>query len=152
MAYLTYIIDRYDKLPSTLVFIHPHRRGWPVAWHTEGSDHDAVIVLNSLRLDYVQESGYVNLRCTLSPGCPDEIRPFRNDEERPAERAFAGAWSYMFGDGGEIDNSTVKVPDVVAEPCCAQFAVSRDRVRERKREEYMSGIASGCLRRSWRTT
>ena len=72
----------------------------------------------------------MNLRCTLSPGCPDEIQPGRNDEERKAERAFAGAWNYMFG------NSSA-VPDVIAEPCCAQFAVSRDRVRERKREEYI---------------
>ncbi|KAL8877163.1 MAG: hypothetical protein Q9198_004773 [Flavoplaca austrocitrina] len=35
MAYLTYIIDHYTSLPSTLAFIHPHRRGFRDAWHTD---------------------------------------------------------------------------------------------------------------------
>jgi hypothetical protein len=34
MSYLTYIIDHYDRLPSTIAFVHSHKDGWPQAWHT----------------------------------------------------------------------------------------------------------------------
>jgi hypothetical protein len=34
MPYLTYIIDNYHNLPSTMAFIHSHRGGYPEAWHT----------------------------------------------------------------------------------------------------------------------
>ena len=133
MAYLTYIIDHYANLPSTIAFLHSHLEGYPRAWHTDAADYNNVNSLTNLRIDYVQEHGYANLRCIHVPGCsPGEIQPFREpyEEHRSAEHAVKDAWIYMFGD-------RVEIPSVIATPCCSQFAVSRNQVNERPREDYM---------------
>jgi hypothetical protein len=132
MIYLTYIIDNYDKLPSTMAFLHPHRDGWPGGWHTDAPNYDNVISAQQLRIDFVQKNGYANLRCLFIPGCPEEIRPFRHpmDEGKKHEIAFAAAWKEIFG-------PDVKIPEVVATPCCSQWAASRTQVRQRKKEEYV---------------
>lgn len=130
-VYLRYIIDHYHNLPETMVFIHSHRDGWPEAWHTEFEDHSNVNTIKLLRTDFVQQNGYANLRCNLNPGCPDEIRPFREprDESKLSEIAFADAWKGLF-------NST-DVPETIAAACCAQFAVSRDQVLKRPLSSYV---------------
>ena len=116
-----------------MVFIHGHQR------HTHGSrdvspvDFDNRIALKHLDLDFIQQVGYANLRCILAPGCPDELQPFRPEEEwdslRPQERAMPDAWSRLF--------MNKDVPFVIATPCCAQFAVSREQVLRRSRESYV---------------
>jgi hypothetical protein len=73
MPYLTYLVEHYHNLPATIVFLHAHRSGYPVAWHNEGEDHDAVRMVRSLNTDFIQRSGYANLRCVHIPGCPDEV-------------------------------------------------------------------------------
>ena len=130
MAYLTFIIDHYSSLPEIIVFLHPHRSGYPEAWHTDAEDYDNVNSIRSLRLNYVREHGYANMRCIHIPGCPDEIHPFRNDPERKYELAFADAYTYMFGG----NRSTV--PETVAAACCAQFATSRSQIQVRPKSEY----------------
>ncbi|KAK5952430.1 hypothetical protein OHC33_006473 [Knufia fluminis] len=131
-AYLTFLVDHYDHLPELMLFLHPHLEGWPAAWHTDAEDYNNVISVNGLRLDYVREHGYVNMRCIHTPGCPDEIRPFRNssDPDRAHEAAFKDAWMYLF----QTDLSTV--PETIGTPCCSQFAVSRDQVLKRPRSDY----------------
>ncbi|KKA17579.1 hypothetical protein T310_8486, partial [Rasamsonia emersonii CBS 393.64] len=130
-VYLQYIIDNYDNLPSIIVFLHSHRDGYPRAWHTEFEEHDNVLNVRMLQLDFIQRNGYANLRCNFIPGCPDEIQPFRNprDEWRTAEHAFADAWRALF------NNSDI--PEVVATPCCSQFAVSSAQVRKRPLSSYI---------------
>ena len=128
---LPQIISHYAVLPEVVVFLHPHRNGWPQAWHTDAADYDNVNSIRGLRLDYVRENGYANMRCIEVPGCPDEVQPFRNDVEREYEIAFADAYTYMFGG----NHSTV--PHTFATPCCAQFAVSAERVRKRPLEDYV---------------
>ncbi|KAF2280232.1 uncharacterized protein EI97DRAFT_455142 [Westerdykella ornata] len=131
MPYLTYLLDHYHKLPSTIAFLHAHRAGYPLAWHNEGEDgYDAVEMLRTLNIDFVQRNGYANLRCIHIPGCPDEIQPFRNPREdhRSAEHAMPDAWAYMF-------NNT-DVPEKIGTPCCAQFAVSRSQVLKRPLSDY----------------
>lgn len=127
-VYLQYLIDNYDHLPSTIVFLHAHRDG---AWHIEfEEEHDNVLNVRRLQIDYLQEMGYVNLRCTWSPGCPAEVQPFRPDHgTRFAEAAFPDVWRLLF------NNSDV--PEVVATPCCSQFAVSRTQVHKRPRSDYV---------------
>ncbi|MCJ1320017.1 hypothetical protein MMC15_005353 [Xylographa vitiligo] len=129
-AYLTYIIQHYDNLPSTVVFLHSHKDGWPEAWHTDVKDYNNVISVQKLRLDSVQNNGYINLRCVPVPGCPDEIQPFRDPPEghRASEHATEAAWKYMFGN--------VDVPKVIGVACCSQFAVSRKQVLSRPRADY----------------
>lgn len=127
MAYLTFIIAHYDILPSIMVFIHPRRRDW----HNDAKDSDNVNSLRNLQIGYVQRHGYANLRCSHIPGCPDEIKPFRNDSTRIFEVPFADAYTDLFGG----DYSTV--PQTVGVTCCAQFAVSKAQVRARPKSDYL---------------
>lgn len=130
MAYLTFLIDHYNNLPSTMVFIHPHRSGWPGAWHTDADNYDNALSIKSLQIPYVQEHGYANMRCIHEPGCPAEIQVNREDPSRTAEHGMRDAWPYMFG-GNRSD-----IPSIIAEPCCSQFAVSKAQVLKRPLSEY----------------
>lgn len=130
LAYLQYIVEHYDDLPATLVFIHSHRDGWPAAWHTDTMDYSNVESIRSLQIDFVQRNGYANLRCQETPGCPDEIRPNRSPP-RPGknlEKIYPDAWRALFRNNN--------VPEVVAAPCCSQFAVSRAQVHRRPLSDY----------------
>ena len=134
MAYLTYLIDFYGKYPETIAFIHPHRDGWPGGWHTDAANYDNVNSLNELRTDFVQQNGYVNLRCLQNPGCPDEMQPFRkpnpdDPEDRRAERIYPEAWKYIFGD-------TIEVPRQIGAACCSQFAISGRQALARSLDDY----------------
>ena len=84
-----------------------------------------------LNLDYVQMQKYVNLRCRTNVGCADPVQPFRDppalDEDR-IEHHMAEAWLFMFGD--------IPVPEKISTPCCAQFAVSKQQILTRSKEEY----------------
>ena len=145
MAYLTFLITHYSRLPATIAFLHSHRDGWPVGWHTDAQNYDNVDSLRRLRIDYVQKEGYANLRCLHVPGCPDEIQPFREprDEERKAELAIRDAWAFMFGNDAGSSSSNrnggtgIEVPKVIAAACCSQFAASRNQVLQRPREDYI---------------
>ncbi|KAJ5469817.1 hypothetical protein N7530_007174 [Penicillium desertorum] len=125
-AYLQYILDNYDKLPEYMVFLHAHQ----YSGHVEFWEQDNVLTVQRLQLDYLRQVGYLNLRCDWDPGCPDEVQPFRQMAGRTTELAFAGAWIRIF-------NNT-DVPEIVATPCCAQFAVTREQVLQRPRSDYES--------------
>ena len=125
MAYLSYIIDKYDTLPSTLAFIHPHRDGFLSAWHTDTPYHDNVDALNSLQLPFVQSNGYVNLRCNWNPGC---LEAHRENAHVTSE-----VWHEVFR-GTTTEDS--HFPIQVGAGCCAQFAVSKSQVRQRPLEDY----------------
>ncbi|KAJ5134929.1 hypothetical protein N7526_006294 [Penicillium atrosanguineum] len=119
-VYLQYIIDHYDELPNYMVFLHAHR----ASSHVEFMEQDNALTVQRLQLDYVDESGYVNLRCDWNP------RPFRQLAGRTTEIAFAGAWMQIF-------NNT-NIPEVVAAPCCAQFSVSKAQVLARPLSDYQA--------------
>lgn len=129
--YLTYIIEHYHSLPKTLVFLHSHEEGYPGGWHTDAPDHSNVWSVEHLNIEFVQQTGYVNLRCTHIPGCPDEIQPFRDpyDPSRTSENHMAEAWQALFGNND--------IPHVIGAACCAQFAVSRDQVLKRPLDDYI---------------
>ena len=119
MIYLTYIIDNYDDLPDVSIFMHAHQ----VAWHNpELLGSDALEIVRRLSPERVVREGYVNLRCDWEPGCPDWMHPGETteDEDRPEEVLIAKAWAELF--------PLEPVPDLLAQPCCAQFAVSKDRI------------------------
>ncbi len=134
MAYLTFLIDHYDKLPEIIVFLHPHKQGWPQAWHTDAEGYDNAESVRSLNLEYVRNSGYANMRCIWDPGCPVELRPFikgaGDSLSEQTGRAYGDAWMRIF----QTDNSTI--PETVATPCCSQFAVSRQQVLKRPLMDY----------------
>ncbi|TGO36038.1 hypothetical protein BHYA_0137g00190 [Botrytis hyacinthi] len=123
IVYLTYIIDNYDKLPSISAFLHAHQNGWWDAWHTDVAGHDNVASLNTLNLDFVEEQGYVNLRCALKPGCAlSDVSP--NTHINPE------IWMQVFGNDTDM-------PAEIGAACCAQFAVSKLQILQRKKEEYI---------------
>ncbi|KAL8912473.1 MAG: hypothetical protein Q9172_007498 [Xanthocarpia lactea] len=129
MAYLTYIIDHYTSLPATIAFIHPHRRGFMDAWHTDTPLHDNVDGLRTLRLEHVQQNGYVNLRCNWNPGCKKADRKNKHVTAKVWQEFFKGASKASF-------SQPEYVPGEVGAACCAQFAVSRERVLERPLSDY----------------
>ncbi|KAK6530816.1 hypothetical protein TWF281_007653 [Arthrobotrys megalospora] len=131
MPYLTYLIDYYDDLSDINVFIHAHEDGYPRAWHNEpqSAKYSAAKMLDLLRLDNVREKGYVNLRCNPNPGCPAELHPNGETFEKGRiEIGWKKLWKHMYG------NETY--PASVGVACCAQFAVTREKVHEQPKEFY----------------
>ncbi|PYH65056.1 DUF3431 domain-containing protein [Aspergillus vadensis CBS 113365] len=137
-VYLQYIIDHYHHLPATIVFLHNHRK----PGHTEFRDYGNVAAVTFLRRDFVQKNGFANLRCTTSSSsgsssndeCGNVIHPVSEANETSAqvttiEHEYPVIWKTVF-------NST-DVPEKIATPYCGQFAVSREQVHKRPREEYM---------------
>ncbi|KAB5528817.1 hypothetical protein GE09DRAFT_1148528 [Coniochaeta sp. 2T2.1] len=135
MIYLTYLIDRYDTLPATTVFLHASR----FQWHNDNPDYDGLLSLRNLSFSYIQQEGYVNLRCVWVLGCPVEIRPatdaFEASVKDPANHEVAT--KDIFKAAFEELLPGMPVPDEVGVPCCSQFAVTRETIRRRPREDYV---------------
>lgn len=129
MVYLSYIIDHYDdKLADVNIFMHSHRR----AWHNnELLDHDASQMIRYLSPERVAREGYMNLRCHWDPGCPAWLHPGNtvHNEDKQEEVLLAECWSQLF--------PYEPIPTVLSQPCCAQFAVSGDRIRELPKHRYV---------------
>ncbi|KAK3058082.1 hypothetical protein LTR09_001159 [Extremus antarcticus] len=128
MAYLSYIIDFYDELPDVAIFMHAHR----FAWHNNlilGKDSSQMV--RHLSPERVTRDGYMNLRCHWDPGCPDRIHPGAIDRDvwKQEESILADFWIELFPQD--------PIPTVLAQPCCAQFAVSRERIRAIPKERFL---------------
>jgi hypothetical protein len=142
MAYLTYIIDNYNNLPSTIAFLHAHRSGFLMAWHVDAPLHDNVIAMRNLQLPFIQRNGYVNLRCNWNPGCKGEHRFNKHVTDQIWWDVFEGTstpplntsshWEVEYG-----GQKYVRKPDEIGAACCAQFAVSRDQVQKRPLNDYV---------------
>jgi hypothetical protein len=120
MIYLTYIIDNYDALPDVSIFMHAHRYSWH---NNDLLYHDAAEMIKMLSSERVQRQGYMNMRCHWNPGCPEWMHPgvMEEDINKEEEIMMAKSWSELF--------PHEPIPRVLAGPCCAQFALSRDRIR-----------------------
>jgi hypothetical protein len=122
MAYLTYIIEFYTRLPQTIVFLHSHRDSWMHGWHTDAWGFDNVRSVKALQLHFVQSNGYVNLRCSWDPGC------------KPAHRYNSHVTPKIWK---EIFLNSTYTPTQIGAACCAQFAVSREQVLARPLDDYV---------------
>lgn len=131
MVYLTYIIEHYDDLPDVSLFFHPHK----VTWHNNILlNYDTAFTIQSLSDERVTREGYFNARCHHDPGCPDWLHLDRPEEEwdlvkKNEERYFTSDLWHELHPG-------VPPPASLSQPCCAQFAVSRDRIRTRPLAQY----------------
>jgi hypothetical protein len=128
MVYLTYVIDEYDNLSDITLFLHAHQ----FSWHNNDLlDRDAAEMIRRLIPGYVIRNGYVNLRCHHDPGCPSHIFPHEPspDPAYPEIAAMGSAWTEIFPD--EL------VPTSLAQPCCAQMAVSRDAILALPKQRYV---------------
>lgn len=130
IAYLTFIIDNYAALPSYTAFIH----AGATQRHNDILGPYTAPILQNLRFDSVDRLGYLNLRCTLEPGCPigvNPLEPTQTDIEGGDIRAyFADVYMELF------DVPASAVPKHVGGVCCGQFVVSRERIRARPRNDY----------------
>lgn len=128
MVYLTYIIDHYDDLPDVILFHHSHDK----SWHQQ---LDSVSEVTRLRPSYIQKVGYASLRCL--PGCENivtlkgaKIGNFGDFKRLPRNVHLATLLDAFL----EEEDKGETVPEKLAAPCCAQFAVSREAVMHRERE------------------
>jgi hypothetical protein len=113
--------------------LHPDR----FQWHNDNPDHDGLWALRHLDLSYIQQVGYVNLRCAWDNGCPAEIFPTSDEQYVPP--AFWGGifTNQTYGDAFQELFPGWEVPEVVGAPCCAQFAATRDAILRHPREDYV---------------
>lgn len=143
MAYLTYVIDFYNELPSTIVFLHAHRSGFFMAWHVDAPLHDNVIAMRMLNLPFVQQNGYVNLRCNWNPGCKESHRVNAHVTDEVWWDMFSGTSTPPLNTSDPYQVSQqgaqrlLKKPDLIGAACCAQFAVSKSQVQRRPRDDYV---------------
>ncbi|CAM1505157.1 Fc.00g107940.m01.CDS01 [Cosmosporella sp. VM-42] len=131
MVFLTYIIDRYDSLPGSVIFHHAER----FQWHNDNLDYDALPLLQRFRFQHLKEEGYINLRCVWVLGCPAEIKPIQDatpgkkGEPVHAKHVYKGAFEELF--------PSLPVPETIGVTCCSQFAVRRETIRKKPKEEYI---------------
>ncbi|KAE8328613.1 hypothetical protein BDV39DRAFT_203820 [Aspergillus sergii] len=130
MAYLTHIIDNYDTLTDITVFMHASA----TQWHNDVGDTNSSNVLSMLRLDAVKQRGYVNLRCQHRPGCPTAVHPFDPEllsSSSIVYRNFTTIYTELF------NTSIETVPQEIGGVCCGQFALTKERIHQRRREDYV---------------
>ncbi|KAI2792166.1 hypothetical protein POX_b02203 [Penicillium oxalicum] len=129
-AYLSYIVRFYDRLPAYSIFVH----AFAEQWHNDLFGPNTINTLRNIRFQAVDAHGYVNLRCQHNPGCPMAVNPnspSASDLQNNDIRAkFAQAYQQLFAVNAD------QVPDTIGNVCCGQFAVSRDRIRARPKEDY----------------
>lgn len=129
MPYLTYIIDNYHSLPPLIFFRHSH----PTSWHQSLPSLSEVALL---RTAYVRAAGFASPRCL--PGCENVI-PVAEYAVDFALFDRVGRDVQLASLFGGFVNRTAgeKVPGRIAAPCCAQFAVGRERILRREREWWV---------------
>ncbi|KAL8694410.1 MAG: hypothetical protein Q9218_000902 [Villophora microphyllina] len=128
MIYLSYLIDNYERLPDIVLFMHSHR------WTHHNNNllgFDASQMIRALNGAHVMRQGYVNMRCQWSPGCPEWLRPISLQESlsRQEETVLERCWKELF----PFD----QLPAFLAQPCCAQFALSKDQIRSIPQSRYV---------------
>ncbi|EED15904.1 conserved hypothetical protein [Talaromyces stipitatus ATCC 10500] len=131
MVYLTYIIDRYDTLPNNTLFLHAER----FQWHNDNPDYDGYPLLRDFQFTYLQEEGYINLRCVWTIGCPEAIHPLK--DQTVSEQHEGQATGKIFRQVFEELLPDYPVPGEVGVSCCAQFAVTKEVIQQRPKEDYI---------------
>jgi hypothetical protein len=89
---------------------------------------NAAEMIKRLNHDRVHRNGYMNVRCHHDPGCPDWIHMDRPGGDfdffhKPEE-------IYMRRNVWEELHPGAPIPPSLSGICCAQFAVSRERIRQ----------------------
>ncbi|OAK95840.1 hypothetical protein IQ06DRAFT_257830 [Phaeosphaeriaceae sp. SRC1lsM3a] len=127
-AYLRWIIENYNNLPETLVFLPP------ADTYNRGSI-DMSDILNHLQIPFIQKSGFANLRCPTQKSrttCNDKVLdPFKPPHElRTLEAKIPKVWEDLFGKG-------LNIPSKIATVLGAEFVVSRAKVQKRSVGDYL---------------
>jgi hypothetical protein len=100
-------------------------------------DIDGKKALQNLRLEYLDQEGYLNLRCHWFKGCPSALNlttttnldPFQENSSANLEQLYAATFHSFF--------PSVPIPSQVAATCCSQFAVTAATIRLHPKEQYI---------------
>jgi hypothetical protein len=131
MVYLTYIINNYHSLPDIVFFHHDH----PQSWHQLFSSAYELRHLNPLS---ALKSGYLSPRCL--PGCENvmtlsgDVAPLSELKTASREIQISSLLHAFLKDSA---GKPVRIPEKIAAPCCAQFAVSREAILARPLEMWV---------------
>lgn len=128
LMYFTYLNDEYDSLADINIFIHAEEH----PWHLDGPLQQSMLfALSSLDLEQVVQLQYFNLYTSLKGGRPEGYNTTKVvGQTNVAEEPYiAEALRANFGDD-------VVVPEIFIGPCCSQFAVSKEAIMSRSRDQY----------------
>ncbi|TVY55608.1 hypothetical protein LCER1_G003210 [Lachnellula cervina] len=133
MIILTYLYEFYDDLPDISIFTH----STDFAWHNEELfDRRISPALDVLDLDEVVRRQYVNLKVSGHNGCPAWINTAITSISSPGYSPYREEEPYMkeiFQENFPGDD----VPPIFASACCSQFAVTKEMIRAKPREQYL---------------
>jgi len=127
-AYLIWLIEHYNNLPETLVFLPP-------ADAFDKETLDLTTAISNLQIPFVQSSGFANLHCPTSKSrttCNDKALDTKNPttELRTLEAKISQMWKDCFG-------AQAAVPERLASALGFEFVVSREQVKKRSVDEYL---------------
>lgn len=146
LMYLTYMRDFHnldrtpnsedDGLADINIFIHAEE----FPWHGDLALMKSMLfTLAQLDLQHVLNNGYVNLRTSWGGSgehnCPDGgFNTSTTFEENPLGEEYFMREAFTVNFPGE------EVPEILAGPCCSQFAVAKEAIRGRDRQEYERAV------------
>jgi len=128
LTWRRYIIDHFERLRNVTIFVHAER----YQWHNDDPDYDGMRNLARLNITYVQSQGYVNLRCAWLLGCPAEIHPLVDASHTgtpiKTKEVYKKSFEELF--------PGIEVPATIGTSCCAQFAVAKEAIQSRPKQDY----------------
>lgn len=114
-----------------MVFLHGHMNAWhqiePASWK-----------IRALNLESLERRGYINLRCSLDSGCTADTTLGSGHpwiEFKPLRDIVGGMMSLFWASRMEPYGFGT-YPTDLSQPCCAQFAVTREAVLAHPLEFY----------------
>jgi hypothetical protein len=133
-AYLTWIIENYNHLPETVVFL-PSSDPFDKSISGLHSTISLYNSISSLQTPFVQSSGFANLHCPTSKSRTTCNNKVLNSEKpsyelRTLETQIVDVWKECFGEG-------IQTPARIASVLGSEFVVSREQMKKRSVEEYL---------------
>ena len=137
MIYHTYFHDFYDELPDIVILTHAQ----DISWHMEPLlNHSLTYAITRLDIPAVKERGYANLRVSWENACPAYINTALEGPDGIEHEGQSTREAFL-ANFGDPSGYTGDVPEILAQPCCSQFAVTRDAIRSVPRDQYARSIA-----------
>ena len=113
-SYIKFIIEYYDNLPEFVVFLHGHENAW----------HQNLRILDAIRCAKKRKYGYISLNNCV-------IQKLEWSTGNKGYDMLASLWEKDFKPYLNMD-----MPEYFYHDCCAQFIVSRERIRLRSKAAY----------------
>ncbi len=120
-AYLRFIVEYYNRLPQNVVFIHGHEKDW----------HQNLDILKAIECADMETYGFVSINNSLMLDDARWGEPIVRDW-------YDGATKKLWEDvlkpvlGFDLPPHSMRID------CCAQFVVSRNRIKRLSRDVYRS--------------